>query len=241
MSTFVIVHGAWGSPKEMEPVVGPLESAGHSVVVVDLPCTVAESTLEDYGATVENALPDDLNDVVLVGHSFGGFTISTVASHPELPLIYVAAVVPQPGQSLLDVFVGGDPFVDGDEAAGIASFEGLVTAAGPGLCELDIEVMAAEVAPAEREQTLEYLRETQRAQGIAAMRQKWHGNLPSGRPITYILTTSDTLVLPEAQRAMAESIGATIIEIDTDHSAFGEQPEQLAALLLGAAGTPVVS
>ena len=38
---------------------------------------------------------------------------------------------------------------------------------------------------------------------------------------------ADTLVSPESQRALAESIGATIVEIGTDHSAFGEQPEDL--------------
>ncbi len=236
MSTFVIVHGAWGSPKEMEPVAAPLEAAGHAVVLVDLPCLAAESSLEDYVAAVEDSLPSDLHNVVLVGHSFGGFTISSVgARHPGLPLIYVAAIVPQPGQSLLDIFVGGDPFVDGDEAAGIAAFDGLLLAAGPGLCELDIEVMAAEVDPAERENTLDYLRATQRTQGIAAMRQKWQGDLPVDRAITYVLTTADTLVSPDDQRVMAESIGARIVEIGTDHSAFGEQPEALAALLVEAA------
>ena len=80
MSTFVIVPGAWGTPAEMEPVLGPLESAGHEVITVDLPCDDAAATLEQYAAAVRAVLPDDLADVVLVGYSFGGFTASRIAA-----------------------------------------------------------------------------------------------------------------------------------------------------------------
>ena len=46
------------------------------------------------------------------------------------------------------------------------------------------------------------------------------------------MTTADTLVPPEAQRAMAASVGADVVEIGTGHSPFGEQPARLAELLV---------
>src|SRR3989304_3003976 len=144
MSTFVIVHGAWGSPAEMEPVVEPLESAGHAVITVDLPCVDAGATLEQYAAAVRAVLPDDPADVVLVGHSFGGFTVSTIA--PEnvgMAVGYVAAWVPQPGASVIDLFLGSDPFADGDEDAGIAAFGGLSCLAAAGGWALDIDQLVA--------------------------------------------------------------------------------------------------
>ncbi len=234
MSTFVIVHGAWGSPAEMEPVVGPLESAGHAVITVDLPCVDAGATLEDYAAAVRAVLPDDPADVVMVGHSFGGFTVSTIAAeNAGMSVVYVAAWVPQPGASVIDLFFGSDPFADG-EAAGIAAFGGLIASAGAGRCALDIDQLVAAADPSAREATRSYLERTQRPQGIAALRQKWNGDLPaSGRRI-YVVTTADTLVPPEAQRAMAASVGAGVVEIDTGHSAFGEQPARLAELLVAA-------
>ena len=107
MSTFVIVPGAWDYARRMEPVVEPLESAGHAVIVVDLPCDDADATLEQYAAAVRAVLPDDLADVVLVGYSFGGFTASTIAAeHPDMPVVYVAAWIPRPGVSVLDLFAG---------------------------------------------------------------------------------------------------------------------------------------
>ena len=125
MSTFVVVHGAWGSPSEMEPIVDPLTRAGHPSILVDLPCTAPDATLDDYARAVGAALPSDLSDVVLVGHSFGGFTISTIgARHPELTLVYVPALMPDEGSSLVSMILGEDAFVASDEATGIAAFGG---------------------------------------------------------------------------------------------------------------------
>ncbi len=65
------------------------------------------------------------------------------------------------------------------------------------------------------------------------LREKWRGDLDIAGRAGYILTTADTLVPPESQRAMAASIGARVSEIHTDHGPFREQPERLAELLVG--------
>lgn len=234
MSTFVIVHGAWGSPAEMEPVVEPLESAGHAVIIVDLPCVDAGATLEQYAAAVRVVLPDDPADVVLVGHSFGGFTVSTIAAeNTGVPVVYVAAWVPRPGASVSDLFFGRDPFIDGEEA-GIAAFGGLIVSAGAGRCALNIYHLVAAVDPSHVDATRSYIERTQRPQGIVALRQKWNGQLRTSGRLTYVVTTADKLVPPEAQRAMAASVGADVVNIDTGHSPFGEQPARLAELLVAA-------
>ncbi len=234
MSTFVIVPGAWDTPLTMEPVIEPLRSAGHEVVVVDLPCGEPNATLDEYADAVRAVLPADLADVVLVGYSFGGFTASRIAAeNPEVPVVYVAAWIPRDGASVLDLFAGGDPFEAGDEA-GIDAFDGLILSAGPGLCALNIDLYIAAADPAERDSVRTYLERTQRPQGIGALREKWRGDLPASRHRTYVLTTADTLVPPDAQRVMAASLDADVVEIDTDHGVFREQPVRLAELLVAA-------
>jgi len=231
MSTFVIVPGAWDRPATIEPVIEPLESAGHAVVVVDLPCSDADATLQEYADAVRAVLPDDLTDVVLVGYSFGGFTASRIAvEHPDLPVVYVAGWIPRDGVSVIDLFAGGDPFEAGEEA-GIAAFDGVFLSAGPGLCALNVERYVAAADPSERDAIKSYLERTQRPQGIVALREKWRGDPQAGR-CTYVLTTADTLVSPEAQRVMAASVGANVVEIDTDHGVFRQQPDRLAELLV---------
>ena len=236
MATFVIVPGAWDTPATMEPLIEPLASAGHEVTVVDLPCEDAGATLEEYANAARAVLPDDLSDVVLVGYSFGGFTASRIAvDHPDVPVIYLAAWIPRDGVSVLDIFAGGDPFEAGEEA-GMAAFGGMILSAGPGLCALNIDQFVEGADPDERDAVRAYLEQTQRPQGIAALREKWRGDLPSSRRVIYILTTADTLVPPESQRVMAASVGAEIVEIDTDHGPFREQPTRLAELLVAASG-----
>jgi pimeloyl-ACP methyl ester carboxylesterase len=218
----------------LEPLIEPLESGGHAVVVVDLPCDDAAATLEGYADAVRAVLPDDLTDVVLVGYSFGGFTAARIAvEHPDVPVVYVAAWIPREGTSVLDLFAGGDPFEAG-EATGIAAFDGLILSAGPGLCALNIDRYVAAADPSERDSVRTYLERTQRPQGIAALREKWRGDLPTSRRRTYVLTTADSLVPAEAQRVMAASVGAEVVEIDTDHGPFREQPERLAEMLVAA-------
>jgi pimeloyl-ACP methyl ester carboxylesterase len=210
VSTFVIVPGAWDTPATMEPLLEPLGSAGHAVTVIDLPCEDADATLRDYADAVRAVLPDDLHDVVLVGYSFGGFTASRIAvEHPDVPVVYIAAWIPRDGASVLDLFAGGDPFEAGEEA-GIAAFDGVFLSAGPGLCALNIDRYALAADPSERDAVRAYLERTQRPQGIVALREK------------------------EAQRVMAASVGAEVVEIDTDHGPFREQPERLAEMLVAA-------
>jgi pimeloyl-ACP methyl ester carboxylesterase len=234
MSTFVIVPGAWDTPATLDPVIEPLNSAGHEVVVVDLPCDDADATLQDYADAARAALPTDLADVVLVGYSFGGFTAARIAvEHPALPVVYVAAWIPRDGVSVLDLFAGADPFEAGEEA-GMAAFDGMILGAGPGLCALNIDRYVEAVDPAERATVRAYLERTQRPQGIAALREKWRGDLPVTGPRTYILTTADTLVPPEAQRAMAASVGAEVVEIDTDHGPYREKTTRFVELLMAA-------
>lgn len=112
MDTYVLVHGAWHTGAELEPTAAALRARGH---VVHCP-TVAgnrpgddrsKTTLADAIASVEDYLiSNDLKDVRLVGHSYGGMVISGVVQHEAdriRRLVYVNAFVPMPGESLNDM------------------------------------------------------------------------------------------------------------------------------------------
>jgi pimeloyl-ACP methyl ester carboxylesterase len=108
--------------------------------------------------------------------------------------------------------------------------------AGRGLCALNVEAYVAGMEASVQGAARLELERTQRPQGIAVLREKWRGDLDITRRPGYILTTADTLVPPESQRAMAASIGARVSEIHTDHGPFREQPERLTELLIARAG-----
>lgn len=102
MTTFVMVHGGFGSPAELVPVIPELEALGHRAIAVDLPCTDPVAMLEDYARTVVEAVAGIDGPVVVVGHSAGGATISLVPDRTHVDrLVYVTAFVPEPGRSIV--------------------------------------------------------------------------------------------------------------------------------------------
>jgi pimeloyl-ACP methyl ester carboxylesterase len=87
--TFVLVHGAWHGGWCWKKVVPLLRAAGHRVIALTLTGLGERAHLinPNIGLTthvndVLNTLEmEDLMDVILVGHSYGGLVISSVAAH----------------------------------------------------------------------------------------------------------------------------------------------------------------
>src|SRR4051812_46769828 len=107
-----LVHGAWETSSIWSPVEEELRADGYRVISVNLPgrpgtpLPALEVTLDGYRDAVLAALEDEKDPVVLVGHSFGGVTISNVAeAAPERvrTLVYVAGYVPVDGESTGDL------------------------------------------------------------------------------------------------------------------------------------------
>jgi pimeloyl-ACP methyl ester carboxylesterase len=224
MTTFVLVHGGFGSPAELAPVIPELEALGHRAIAVNLPCTDPAATLEDYGRTVIDAMSGIDAPVVVVGHSAGGATISLVPDRARVDrLVYVTAFVPEPGRSIVDL-------------AGAEVREMILSVShddGNGCRSFDLELLASIVPPEEREAYLAFLRATQRSQGWAAMEQPWPGRSLPDVPCTYVLCTEDNVLPPARQREMATRLGVEPIEIASDHAVFALRPRELAALLVG--------
>ena len=99
-TTVALVHGAYHGSWCWAHLVPELESRGVDVVAPDLPCDDPEAGLDEYAATVEAAL-GERDDVVLVGHSLGGMTIPLVAAHrPVRRMIFLCSVPTGPGPAL---------------------------------------------------------------------------------------------------------------------------------------------
>ena len=108
--TFVLVHGAWHGGWCWRHVVASLRSAGQVVFAPTLTgfgervhLTRPDLTIEDFATDIVNVIAaEELNDVILVGHSFGGNAVSAVADHvPERlkHLVYIDTVLLRNGES----------------------------------------------------------------------------------------------------------------------------------------------
>ena len=99
MATFALIHGGGGSGWDFHRLVPELAARGHDAVAPDLPITDASAGLTEFTGTVLAALGDRTDDVVVVGHSYGGFTAPLVAAKVRARLlVYLAGMIPAPGE-----------------------------------------------------------------------------------------------------------------------------------------------
>ena len=112
--TFVLVHGAWHGGWCWQRVAGRLRDAGHSVFTPTLTGLGERSHLLRAGIDLATHITDVVNvmkwegltDVVLCGHSYGGFVISGVAEQvaPAIrAIVFLDAFVPRDGESVQDL------------------------------------------------------------------------------------------------------------------------------------------
>ncbi|TGD72280.1 alpha/beta hydrolase [Mangrovimicrobium sediminis] len=114
MATFVLVHGGGHGGWCYQPVARLLRASGHEVYTPTLTGLGEREHLLNPSINLDTHITDvvkllqfeDLQDVYLVGHSYGGMVITGVADRaPERigNLVYLDAAFPSNGQSLVDV------------------------------------------------------------------------------------------------------------------------------------------
>lgn len=109
-STYVMVHGAWGGAWQFKKTAQALAMEGHTVYRPTMTGLGERFHLMNDSINLDTHVKDivntilfeNLNDIVLVGHSYGGMVITAVAdSIPERikKLVYLDAIIPEDGKS----------------------------------------------------------------------------------------------------------------------------------------------
>jgi pimeloyl-ACP methyl ester carboxylesterase len=115
MATFALIHGGGGSAWSWHLVEAALRERGHDSVAADLPSDDASAGWWDYADAVAERLRGR-NQIVVVGHSLGGFTAPLVCARvPVDLLVLVAAMIPAPGELFADWWTNAgyeDPAAD---------------------------------------------------------------------------------------------------------------------------------
>jgi pimeloyl-ACP methyl ester carboxylesterase len=218
-TSFVVVHGAWGGGWDWWTVDSLLTSHGHRVERVTLTGLGERVHLASRNIGLETHVTDVINrivweqldDVVLIGHSYGG-VIATLAAD-RMPdrvrrVVYVDAILPDDGRSVADVV--GPWIVEG-------AVDGMVV---PSWSKPDRPL------PRDVPHPLRTLTDTVRLE---------HATLPV--PATYILTEEPDR-LPDYFEPFADrarTLGWEVRRMQADHVPERSAPDELAELLLEAA------
>jgi pimeloyl-ACP methyl ester carboxylesterase len=229
--TALLLHGAFEDVSIWAGVIAELQRAGIDVMAPAVPLRSLPGDAR-YVASVARRFD---GPVMLVGHGYGGAVASVAGADAAnvTSLVYVAGLVLEPGQSVVDAVAGAcDPACSA--ALRPVEFQ------GPG-GELAIELhldgerypavfaadlprpVAAAMAAAQRPIATRALEDEP---GAAA----WHA-LPSW----YVVATADRILPPGAQRAMARLAGAHAVEVSGSHAVALSRPAAVAGVILEAA------
>jgi pimeloyl-ACP methyl ester carboxylesterase len=226
MSTFVLIHGGGDVGWYWHLVAAELQSRGDDVVAPDLPADDDTALLTDYADAVVAAV-GDRRDLIVVGHSFGGFTAPLVADRLAAhALIFVAGMVPAPGETPNDWWANtGFRAAVREQAARDGGLTG----------NDDPYVSFYHDVP--RALATEAISKERNHPSAAAMQQPWPLAALPAVPTGFVLCTQDRFFPPDfMRRQVAERLRITPDEIDASHCVALSRPEQLADILRRRAG-----
>lgn len=213
-TTFVPIHAAGDSAWSWHLVAAELRERGHDVVAIDLP-TDESAGLWDYADAVVVAIGDRSN-VVVVAHSFGGFTAPLVCARvPVDALVLVTAMIPSPGEAPADWWANTGHAQARRELAG-----------GD---EDDIAIYYHDVPP---ELAAEAMKRERNHPSDRAYREPWPLDAWPEVATRFLLCRNDRFFPAEwMRRVVQERLGITPDELDSGHCPMLSRPAELARRL----------
>ncbi|MDG2090427.1 MAG: alpha/beta hydrolase [Gammaproteobacteria bacterium] len=232
MATFVLLHGAWHGGWSWRFVGEILEQHNHQVFTPTMIGLAEREHLNTEDVSI-NALVDDiaqfvisenLKDVILVGHSFGGAVISAVAEHISdriKQLVYLDAAVLGDGESMFDRI----PL----EIA--AERQRLMKESDDGF---SLPIPTAEDLGIFENEQWEYVKQFLTPQPLSSYTTNLTLKYTPGEgfPCCYIHCAKPSYSTLAWARERAKSYGWPIIPIETGHDAMISAPEMLSEILI---------
>jgi pimeloyl-ACP methyl ester carboxylesterase len=220
--TIVFCHGIWADGSCFSKVIPALQADGHEVIAVQY----GLDSFEEDVATVKRTLNRVGSPVILVGHSYGGATITAAGVDDRIAgLVYIGAVAPDVGETVqqqLDKYPS-DIFSRVEVADGRAW-----------MLPNGTEFFAGDLS--EEEQKLVWA--THYAPAADLFHQQKIKSTPwKSKPSWYILTTQDHTVHPDLQRWVSKRMGATVIEVESSHVPMLSKPDVVIEVIRTAATT----
>jgi pimeloyl-ACP methyl ester carboxylesterase len=213
----VLAHGAWADGSSWAKIVTLLTGEGFKVAAVPLPLT----SFTDDVAALDRALERVSGPVVLVGHAYAGAVIAATRNEKVKALVYVAALAPDEGETVAEVFYRNEPHPLAPKLA----------PDGHGLIYLPDEAFPAAFAQNASSEELAILAAVQRPISPACITVPMDRPLWRDRPSWFLVAEQDRMIAPETQRFMAERMQARIRSYPVDHTPIVTAPAAVVDLI----------
>ena len=219
-ASVVLVHGAWADGSSWNDVIGPLLSKGLNVLAAPIPLT----SLSDDVAALDRTLERTDGPVILAAHAYAGAVIGATTNERVRSLVFVAALAPDEGETVADVFYRGQPHPQAPQLAPDA--HGLIWIPRGGF-----DTAFAQHASPER---AALCAATQRPIAVACIQEKAPRPAWKVKPSWYLVAEEDRMINPATQHFMAERMGARIRSEKIGHAPLISAPEPVVEVILEA-------
>ena len=217
----VLVHGAWADGSSWAKVIAPLAADGFKVTAAPLPL----ASFQEDVAALERTLERVPGPAVLVGHAYAGAVIAATRNERVQALVYVAALAPEEGETVAQVFYRTPPHPEAPKLA--PDGHGLIYLPEPGF--------AAAFAQNATAQDLAVLAAVQRPISLACITVLMQRPLWKDRPAWFLLAEQDRMIPQENQRFMAGRMKARIHSHPVDHAPLVTAPSLVVDIIREAA------
>lgn len=211
VQNIILVHGFWADGSCYSEIIPTLLAEGYKVIAVQNPLT----SLEDDIAATKRALDHIEGQCILVGHSWGGFVITTVGHDERVAgLVYIAALAPDTGESMIDLMSKyGSPSPHFQEQNGFVwiSKEGVD------------EVLANDLS----EEKKALIHVTQTTPSVSLTEVKASSPAWRDKPSWYVLATNDKAVPTDLQRDMSQRMSAKTVAVESSHFPMISYPQEV--------------
>ena len=218
MSTFVLVPPSTQSVRGFDLLTRELASRGHRAIAVELPADKSDDSATEFASVIAGVVPSP--DTIVVAHSAAGLFLPLVPERRRVArLVYLMAVIPKIGMSMMDQFRDEPDMFNPDWPGKDPTHDDAIA-----MQFLFHDCSPEAAAWALRTRRLLYAR---RAMTEICPLSKW-----PGVPCSYILCTDDRTISPTwARRVVPERLGIEPIELPGGHCPQVSQPAHLADVL----------
>ncbi|MET0749188.1 MAG: alpha/beta hydrolase [Rhizobium sp.] len=209
--SIVFCHGLWADGSCFSQVIATLQADGHQAIAVQYGLDSYEEDL----ATIKRTMNRIDSPVILVGHSYGGATITGAGMDERvIGLVYISAVAPDAGETVQEQLNKYPSDIFGyveiaDDRAWMRP-DGTQFFCGDLSDEAQKLVWATHVAP-----DADLLNQQKLTTEQVAWRHK---------PSWYVLARKDRTVHPDLQRWVSTRMGAQVTEVESSHVPMLSQP-----------------
>jgi pimeloyl-ACP methyl ester carboxylesterase len=225
-TSVILAHGAWADGSSWAKVILPLEQHDLRVIAAPIPLTSLSNDIAALGRAIERTG----GPVILAAHAYAGAVISAAKNERVKSLVYVAALTPDQGETVGEVFYRGKPHPKAPQLAPDAN----------GLIWMPEDSFGDAFAQNASSDVIAILAATQRPIALPCIQETAPEPAWKTKPSWFLVAEEDRMINPETQHFMAGRMGAKIRSHAVDHTPLVTAPQQVVDIILEAVAATTV-